>query len=47
VRHLHGGKDLLIPATRVTADLVVPGAGHVPSLTHPEAVSLFLREAVA
>lgn len=47
VRHLHGGKDLLIPASRVTADLVVSGAGHVPSLTHPEAVGKFLRDALA
>jgi pimeloyl-ACP methyl ester carboxylesterase len=46
VRHLHGSRDLLIPARRVKADVLVPGAGHIPSLTHPEAVSRFLRESV-
>lgn len=46
VRQLHGADDHVIPAKRVRADIVVPGAGHLVNLTHPEAVNRFLRREI-
>jgi pimeloyl-ACP methyl ester carboxylesterase len=43
VHQIHGGRDHLVPASRVNADVVVPEAGHLLSLTHPAEVSAFLR----
>jgi pimeloyl-ACP methyl ester carboxylesterase len=34
--------DRIIPARRVEADRVIPGAGHLLTLSHPEAVNAFL-----
>ena len=47
VRHLHGGCDAVLPLAKVTPDVVLPGAGHLPSLTHPREVNRFLRRCVA
>jgi pimeloyl-ACP methyl ester carboxylesterase len=44
VHHVHGSRDRLIPLRRVRADRVVEGAGHLLTLTHPDAVSRFLIE---
>ncbi len=43
VHHVHGQRDRIIPARRVAADVVVPGAGHLLNLTHPDEVNAFLR----
>jgi pimeloyl-ACP methyl ester carboxylesterase len=42
VRHIHGDRDRIIPVRRVNADRIVPGAGHLLTLTHPDAVNDFL-----
>jgi pimeloyl-ACP methyl ester carboxylesterase len=44
VHHIHGQSDRVIPLRRVQPDRVVPGAGHLLTLTHPEAVNAFLAE---
>ncbi len=46
VHHIHGSTDSLIPLSRVAPDRVVPGAGHLLTLTHPAEVNSFLRERV-
>jgi pimeloyl-ACP methyl ester carboxylesterase len=43
VHQIHGGQDRLVPASRVDADVIVPDAGHLLSLTHPAEVSAFIR----
>lgn len=43
VIHLHGTQDHILPARLTHPDVLVPGAGHVLPLTHPEAVNEFLR----
>ncbi|HET7291455.1 MAG TPA: alpha/beta hydrolase [Vicinamibacteria bacterium] len=44
VWRIHGASDRLIPASRVRADRLVEGAGHLVSLTHPDEVAGFIRE---
>jgi pimeloyl-ACP methyl ester carboxylesterase len=44
VHHIHGESDRVIPLRGVRPDRVVPGAGHLLTLTHPEAVNAFLAE---
>jgi len=46
VFHIHGGRDRLIPASRVWADRYVPRAGHLVNMTHAEEVNAFLRQVV-
>ena len=43
VFHVHGGADRLIPAARVAANRVVPGAGHLVNVTHAEEVNAFVK----
>jgi len=43
VFHIHGAKDLLIPARDVVADELVPDGGHLVNLTHSEEVNAFVR----
>jgi pimeloyl-ACP methyl ester carboxylesterase len=43
VHQIHGDRDRVVPVRRVQADVVVPQAGHLLSLTHPEEVNAFLR----
>jgi pimeloyl-ACP methyl ester carboxylesterase len=43
VHQIHGGQDHLVPASRVKADVVVPEAGHLLSMTHPAEVNAFIR----
>ncbi len=47
VRHVHGADDRLIPAGRVRANLLVPGAGHLVNVTHAAEVNAFLAEVLA
>jgi pimeloyl-ACP methyl ester carboxylesterase len=41
---VHGERDWPLPAQRSGADLVIPYAGHLLSVTHAAAVNRFLRE---
>jgi pimeloyl-ACP methyl ester carboxylesterase len=45
VFHIHGGRDPLIPASRVEADVVIPNGGHLINVTHADEVNDFLRRA--
>jgi pimeloyl-ACP methyl ester carboxylesterase len=47
VHHIHGGADRLLPVRLVHPDRVVPGAGHLLTLTHPQAVNDYLEEKMA
>ena len=47
VFHIHGDRDRVFPIRYTTADEVVPGGGHVISLTHGAAVNAFLRKHLA
>jgi pimeloyl-ACP methyl ester carboxylesterase len=42
VLQIHGGRDPLIPANRVHADVIIPNGGHLINLTHAEDVNAFL-----
>jgi pimeloyl-ACP methyl ester carboxylesterase len=44
IHQIHGARDRVLPARRTRADVIVPGAGHVLSLTHAAEVNRFLRE---
>ena len=46
VFQIHGGRDPLIPARRVKADLVIPDGGHMINITHPDEVNDFLDKAL-
>ena len=43
VHHVHGERDRVIPDVRGEATEVIPGAGHLITLTHPEAVNAALH----
>jgi pimeloyl-ACP methyl ester carboxylesterase len=43
VFQIHGEYDRVLPAKRTRADVVLPGGGHLISLTHASAVNDFLR----
>jgi len=45
--HIHGDRDRLIPCSRVSADQVIPGGGHLINLTHASEVNEFIAGAVA
>ena len=47
VYRIHGGRDHVLPISCYYADRIVPGAGHVLSLTHGEDVNDFLRTHMA
>jgi pimeloyl-ACP methyl ester carboxylesterase len=44
VFHIHGRRDLLIPASRVKADKMIADGGHMINLTHADQVNAFLSE---
>jgi pimeloyl-ACP methyl ester carboxylesterase len=44
VFHIHGEADRLSPAARVSANRVVPGAGHLLNVTHADEVNAFLSD---
>jgi len=46
VFHIHGGRDPLIPARRVEADVVIPNGGHLINVTHADQVNAFLAKAL-
>jgi len=45
VRHLHGTRDRIISPRHIHADTLIPGAGHVPSLSHASDVCAFIERA--
>jgi pimeloyl-ACP methyl ester carboxylesterase len=40
---IHGGRDALIPARRVNADVVIPDGGHMINVSHAREVNAFIR----
>ena len=47
IHQIHGAHDRVLPASRTRADVIVPGAGHLLSLTHAAEVNRFIRDALA
>lgn len=45
--HIHGDSDPVLPASRTSPDRLVPGGGHVLTLSHPGAVNDFIAECLA
>lgn len=45
--HIHGDRDPVLPASRTSPDRLVPGGGHVLTLTHPQAVNDYIAECVS
>ncbi len=46
VHHIHGRRDLVIPARGVEADLWIPDGPHLINVTHPREVNAFIRRAL-
>jgi pimeloyl-ACP methyl ester carboxylesterase len=46
VHQIHGERDPILPCRCTRPDVVVGGAGHVLSLSHPEQVNQFIRERI-
>lgn len=44
VRHIHGTEDELIRSSKVRPDQWIDGAGHAPTLTHPDVVNAFIEK---
>ena len=44
VYQIHGDKDFVLPVKNTTPDRIVSGGGHALSMSHPEAVTAFLKE---
>jgi len=44
--HIHGDQDFVLPVRYTEPTAVVPGGGHVISLTHPTDVNDFIRSAM-
>ncbi len=42
IHHIHGQQDVVLPPELTRPDVIVPGAGHALSLSHPQAVTDFL-----
>lgn len=47
VVHIHGRRDLMIPARRVEADVWLPDGGHLINVTHAKEVNAFLRDVLS
>lgn len=45
--HIHGSDDQVLPLSAVSPDVVIPGAGHLPTLTHPHAVNRILADTLS
>ncbi|MGA2499223.1 MAG: alpha/beta hydrolase [Tepidisphaeraceae bacterium] len=43
VHHIHGARDYILPPQYTRPDVIIPGAGHVLSLSHAEQVNRFLE----
>jgi len=47
VCQIHGRRDLLIPARRIEADVLIPGGRHMINMTHAEEVNDFIKRSAA
>lgn len=47
VHQIHGQRDRVIPALGSGAQTLIPDAGHVPALTHPDAIADWLQPILA
>jgi pimeloyl-ACP methyl ester carboxylesterase len=45
--HIHGGRDRMIPARRIHADVMIPDGGHLINVTRAEQVNAFIAEVAA
>lgn len=46
IYQIHGERDFVLPCRNTNPDVVVPGAGHVLSMSHPREVTRFLQERI-
>lgn len=46
IHQIHGARDRVIPLSSASPDAVVPDAGHLLNVTHPEAVNAFIAAVV-
>jgi pimeloyl-ACP methyl ester carboxylesterase len=44
IHQIHGGRDRVFPASRSKADVIIPDAGHLLSVTHGGAVNQFIAQ---
>lgn len=44
IHHIHGANDPVLPPELTQPDVVVPGAGHALSMSHPQYVTSFLEQ---
>ena len=47
VHQVHGDRDEILPLRLTRPDLVIPGGGHLISMSHPHEVNAFLKQWVA
>jgi pimeloyl-ACP methyl ester carboxylesterase len=47
VHQVHGDRDGILPLRLTHPDLIIPGGGHLISMTHPREVNAFLKQWVA
>lgn len=43
IYQIHGANDFVLPVKNTTPDVIVAGAGHALSMSHPDAVTEFLK----
>lgn len=43
IYQIHGANDFVLPVRNTTPDVIVAGAGHALSMSHPDAVTEFIR----
>ena len=46
IYHIHGEKDFVLPVKNTKPDLIVTGAGHAISMSHPDEVTEFLKQKI-
>ena len=44
IYQIHGANDFVLPVNNTIPDVIVAGAGHALSMSHPDAVTEFLRD---
>jgi pimeloyl-ACP methyl ester carboxylesterase len=47
VFQIHGSRDIMIPARRVEADVMIPGGGHLINMSRADEVNSFIAKAAA
>ena len=47
VFQIHGSRDIMISASRVTPDVLIPGGGHLINMSRAEKVNSFIAHAAA